>query len=129
MSEISERYARLAEAFAAKIAAVPDEAWSNPSPCAEWTARVQNSSEATVRIPSIRGEIRDRNGVSLVQSPRIANRGRRRCRAGGVDSVFQGRSHVRVRSRQERVSRLAARCNQAGALGPRQRISKTTTRQ
>jgi penicillin-binding protein 2 len=34
----------------------------------EWTARIQSSSEATVRIPSIRGEIRDRNGVSLVQN-------------------------------------------------------------
>ncbi len=34
----------------------------------EWTARIQGSSEATVRIPSIRGEIRDRNGVTLVQN-------------------------------------------------------------
>ncbi|MEO8440485.1 MAG: penicillin-binding protein 2 [Spartobacteria bacterium] len=34
----------------------------------EWTARIRNSSEATVRIPSIRGEIRDRNGVALVQN-------------------------------------------------------------
>jgi penicillin-binding protein 2 len=34
----------------------------------EWTARIQGSSEATVRIPSIRGEIRDRNGVPLVQN-------------------------------------------------------------
>jgi penicillin-binding protein 2 len=34
----------------------------------EWTARIQSSSEATVRIPSIRGEIRDRNGVPLVQN-------------------------------------------------------------
>ncbi len=34
----------------------------------EWTARVQSSSEATVRIPSIRGEIRDRKGVPLVQN-------------------------------------------------------------
>jgi penicillin-binding protein 2 len=33
-----------------------------------WAARVQSSSEATVRIPSIRGEIRDRNGVPLVQN-------------------------------------------------------------
>ena len=39
MSEISERYARRAEAFAEKVAAVPDDAWSNPSPCEEWTAR------------------------------------------------------------------------------------------
>ncbi len=34
----------------------------------EWTARIRGSSEATVRIPSIRGEIRDRNGVPLVQN-------------------------------------------------------------
>jgi uncharacterized protein (TIGR03086 family) len=38
MSEISERYARLSDAFAAKIAAVPEARWSDPSPCPEWTA-------------------------------------------------------------------------------------------
>src|SRR5205085_1869183 len=32
------------------------------------TGRIRGSSEATVRIPSIRGEIRDRNGTSLVQN-------------------------------------------------------------
>lgn len=39
MSEVSERYARLVGAFADKIAAVPEDAWSNPSPCPGWTAR------------------------------------------------------------------------------------------
>jgi uncharacterized protein (TIGR03086 family) len=39
MTEISERYARLADAFAAKIVAVPDDAWTNPTPCDGWTAR------------------------------------------------------------------------------------------
>jgi uncharacterized protein (TIGR03086 family) len=39
MTEISERYARLADKFAEKVAAVPDDRWSSPSPCAEWTAR------------------------------------------------------------------------------------------
>ncbi len=34
----------------------------------EWTAKIRGSSEATVRIPSIRGEILDRNGVPLVQN-------------------------------------------------------------
>jgi penicillin-binding protein 2 len=34
----------------------------------EWTARIRGSSEATVRIPSVRGEIRDRKGVTLVQN-------------------------------------------------------------
>src|SRR6478672_12346839 len=34
----------------------------------EWTARIRGSSQATVRIPSVRGEIKDRNGVTLVQN-------------------------------------------------------------
>jgi uncharacterized protein (TIGR03086 family) len=39
MTEISERYLRLGDAFATKIAAVPEDAWAHPSPCDEWTAR------------------------------------------------------------------------------------------
>ena len=39
MTEISERYARLGDAVATKIAAVPEDAWEHPSPCDEWTAR------------------------------------------------------------------------------------------
>jgi uncharacterized protein (TIGR03086 family) len=38
MSEISERYARLSGAFGEKVAAVPEDAWDNPSPCEGWTA-------------------------------------------------------------------------------------------
>ena len=38
MSEISERYVRLAGEFANKVAAVPDDAWGNPAPCEGWTA-------------------------------------------------------------------------------------------
>src|SRR5207248_3003286 len=34
----------------------------------EWTKQIRGSSEATVRIPSVRGEIRDRNGMTLVQN-------------------------------------------------------------
>src|SRR6202140_1836716 len=34
----------------------------------EWTAKIRGSPEATVRIPSVRGEIRDRNGTTLVQN-------------------------------------------------------------
>src|ERR1700704_3002105 len=37
----------------------------------EWTAKIRGSSEATVRIPSVRGEIRDRNGTTLVQNRAI----------------------------------------------------------
>src|SRR5581483_2937113 len=39
MSEISDRYRRLSDAFADKIAAVPDDKWDSQSPCDEWKAR------------------------------------------------------------------------------------------
>ena len=42
--------------------------WVQVARGTDWTARIRGSSEATVRIPSIRGEIRDRNGLSLVQN-------------------------------------------------------------
>src|SRR5471032_1570904 len=32
----------------------------------KWTDRLRKSSSVTVRIPSVRGEIRDRNGITLV---------------------------------------------------------------
>src|SRR5712672_123186 len=34
----------------------------------EWTSQIRGSSQATVRIPSVRGEIKDRNGMTLVQN-------------------------------------------------------------
>jgi penicillin-binding protein 2 len=42
--------------------------WVQVARGAEWTAKIRGSSEATVRIPSVRGEIKDRNGVTLVQN-------------------------------------------------------------
>jgi uncharacterized protein (TIGR03086 family) len=39
MSETSDRYARVADGFEAKMRAVPGEKWSSSSPCDEWTAR------------------------------------------------------------------------------------------
>src|SRR5688500_11444435 len=39
MSEIAERYKRLAAALTDKVEGVPNDAWDNPSPCADWTAR------------------------------------------------------------------------------------------
>ena len=40
--------------------------WVQVARGAEWTARIRGSSEATVRLPSVRGEIKDRNGLTLV---------------------------------------------------------------
>jgi uncharacterized protein (TIGR03086 family) len=39
MTEIADRYNRLADDFAATIAAVPDDRWGARSPCEDWTAR------------------------------------------------------------------------------------------
>jgi uncharacterized protein (TIGR03086 family) len=39
MSEIFERFTSVANDFSAVVVAVPTGAWSNPSPCAGWTAR------------------------------------------------------------------------------------------
>jgi uncharacterized protein (TIGR03086 family) len=39
MSEISERYQRVAEGMTRRVEAVPDAAWHNPSPCVGWDAR------------------------------------------------------------------------------------------
>lgn len=38
MSDISDRYRRLADHFATIIAATPQDRWSAPSPCEDWTA-------------------------------------------------------------------------------------------
>jgi len=42
--------------------------WVQVARGSEYTSRIRGSSEATVRIPSVRGEIRDRNGLTLVQN-------------------------------------------------------------
>ncbi|MBI2708614.1 MAG: TIGR03086 family protein [Actinobacteria bacterium] len=39
MTDVADRYARLADAFAATVAAVPGERWSSPAPCEGWDAR------------------------------------------------------------------------------------------
>src|SRR6195256_728452 len=42
--------------------------WVQVARGSDWTAQIRGSSEATVRIPSVRGEIKDRNGMTLVQN-------------------------------------------------------------
>lgn len=39
MTEISERYRRLAAEFTRRVEAVPADRWDNPSPCQGWSAR------------------------------------------------------------------------------------------
>lgn len=40
--------------------------WEQVAHGQQWAKKIANRSEVTVRIPSVRGEIRDRNGVTLV---------------------------------------------------------------
>ena len=40
--------------------------WLQVARGASYTAKIRGSSQVTVRIPSVRGEIRDRNGIQLV---------------------------------------------------------------
>ena len=42
--------------------------WIQVAHGAEWTSQIRGSSQATVRIPSVRGEIKDRNGLTMVQN-------------------------------------------------------------
>lgn len=39
MSDISDRYRRIAAAFTERVHAVPADAWDNPAPCEGWVAR------------------------------------------------------------------------------------------
>jgi penicillin-binding protein 2 len=42
--------------------------WIQVAHGSAWTAQLRGSSQANVRIPSVRGEIKDRNGLTLVQN-------------------------------------------------------------
>jgi uncharacterized protein (TIGR03086 family) len=39
MSEVIDRYTKLADEFGKRVDAAPDDAWDKPSPCPEWKAR------------------------------------------------------------------------------------------
>ena len=38
MSDVADRYGRIADGFAARLQGVPPGAWTSPSPCSDWTA-------------------------------------------------------------------------------------------
>jgi uncharacterized protein (TIGR03086 family) len=72
MSDIAERYERLAAAFADTVAAVPADGWENPSPCEGWTARdvVRHVTESQGRFMSLVG--RDIGDVPSVDDDPVA---------------------------------------------------------
>lgn len=65
-TENADRYRRLAEGFSARVAAVPDDAWNNPSPCEGWTAR-----EVLRHVVDSEHEFPAKAGVELDKGPSV----------------------------------------------------------
>lgn len=55
MSEVSDRYSTIADGFTARVAAVPADRWSAPTPCPDWSVRatVAHVIDAHYRVMSI----------------------------------------------------------------------------
>lgn len=68
MSEIADRYRRLAGGFADAIAAVPDARWGSASPCADWTAR-----DVVEHVCSTQGMFLGFVGESAGEGPPVAD--------------------------------------------------------
>jgi uncharacterized protein (TIGR03086 family) len=68
MSDTADRYRTLAAAFEAKVAGVGPEDWSNPSPCAEWTAR-----DVVGHVVDVHGMMLRPLGIGLSPAPSVAD--------------------------------------------------------
>jgi uncharacterized protein (TIGR03086 family) len=68
MSDVAERYGRLAGEFADAVAAVPDDRWSSPSPCEGWTAR-----DVVEHVCSTQGLFLGFVGEAAGQGPPVAD--------------------------------------------------------
>jgi uncharacterized protein (TIGR03086 family) len=66
MEHVSQRYRRLAAAMTSRIEAVPDGAWSNPSPCEEWTAR-----DLVAHLVDVHGRFQQLVGRAPVEHPPV----------------------------------------------------------
>jgi uncharacterized protein (TIGR03086 family) len=64
MSEISDRYRAVAEAFSERVRAVPPDGWNRPSPCAGWSAR-----DVVVHVVDASGRFLGRAEVELPPGP------------------------------------------------------------
>jgi uncharacterized protein (TIGR03086 family) len=66
MEDVSERYRRLAATLTARIQGVPDDAWSNQTPCEQWTAR-----QLVGHVVEVHGRFQQLVGRSLVDHPPV----------------------------------------------------------
>ena len=66
MEDVSERYRRLAATLTARIEGVPDDAWSNQTPCAQWTA-----CDLVGHVVEVHGRFQQLVGRSLADHPPV----------------------------------------------------------
>lgn len=66
MTEISDRYRKVAGDLSARVAAVSPDAWERPSPCEGWTAR-----DVVAHVVEATGMFLGRAGVELPQGPSV----------------------------------------------------------
>jgi uncharacterized protein (TIGR03086 family) len=66
MENIADRYRRLSLAMTERIAAVPGDRWSSPSPCEGWTAR-----DLVAHLVDVHGRFQGLVGRDLVAHPEV----------------------------------------------------------
>jgi uncharacterized protein (TIGR03086 family) len=66
MEPVADRYRRLSQAVTATIEGVPDDRWSNPSPCEAWTAR-----DVAAHLVDIHGRFQALVGREAVEHPSV----------------------------------------------------------
>jgi uncharacterized protein (TIGR03086 family) len=68
MEPVADRYRRLAATMTARVEGVPDDAWSRPTPCSEWTVR-----DLVGHLVDVHGRFQALVGRSLVEHPSVAD--------------------------------------------------------
>jgi uncharacterized protein (TIGR03086 family) len=66
MEPVADRYRRLAATMTDRVERVPDDAWSNASPCEEWTAR-----DLVAHLVEVHGRFQGLVGRELVAHPSV----------------------------------------------------------
>jgi uncharacterized protein (TIGR03086 family) len=64
--DVADRYRRLAATMTERIAAVPEDAWSNPTPCQGWTAR-----DLVSHLLDVHGRFEGLVGRTVVDHPPV----------------------------------------------------------
>jgi uncharacterized protein (TIGR03086 family) len=66
MEPVAERYRRLSALMTDRVAGVPDDAWTSPTPCEKWTAR-----DLVGHLLDVHGRFQGLVGRSLVDHPPV----------------------------------------------------------